>query len=268
MIFHDMAEADGQKSPRRYVFKPDPHSSHSIILRWLGDGRGRSLLDVGSADGVLSHHLTARGWRVTCIERDPELAAAGAAHCERMITADLDREVPALEGRFDTIVYADVLEHLADPLAVLVALNRAVKPDGEVIISVPNVAHLWIRLSLLAGHFDYMDRGVLDRTHLRFFTNRSLLTLVSAAGLRVTRTTASPAPLYKVVPPRWHGRVLAALDGFSAGTARLLPRVLGYQLILRARPDAAPGGPSLTAAGEGELTLPDERRRLTGDSGS
>ena len=262
-----MAEADRPQSPRRYVFKPDPHSSHSIILRWLGDGHGRSLLDVGSADGLLSHHLTARGWRVTCIEGDPELAAAGAAHCERMIVADLDRDLPKFEQRFDMVVYADVLEHLADPLAVLLALNRALKPDGELIISVPNVAHLWIRLSLLAGHFDYMDRGVLDRTHLRFFTNRSLLKLVRAAGLSVTRATASPAPLYKVVPERWHGRLLAAVDTISARTARLLPRVLGYQLILKLRPEPAPGGGSLTAAAERSPAASSERERTTGDTG-
>jgi 2-polyprenyl-3-methyl-5-hydroxy-6-metoxy-1,4-benzoquinol methylase len=83
----------------RYILKTDPHSSHSIILRWLRDGHRRRLLDVGAADGLLSRQLTECGWRVTAIEGDPALAQAGARYCERMITVNLDREIPLLEGR-------------------------------------------------------------------------------------------------------------------------------------------------------------------------
>ncbi len=68
-----------------------------------------------------------------------------------------------------------MLEHLSDPLAALVVGQPASRPGGVVIVSVPNVAHLWVRLSLLAGRFDYADRGILDRTHLRFFTRRTFL---------------------------------------------------------------------------------------------
>ena len=93
----------------RYTLKADPFSSHSVILDWLADGRGRRLLDVGAADGLLSRHLTERGWKVTGIEADPAMAAVGAVHCERMLAADLNRGVPALDGLFDTIVCGDVL---------------------------------------------------------------------------------------------------------------------------------------------------------------
>ena len=144
----------------RYVLKPDPHSSHSIILRWLGQGNGRRLLDVGAADALLSRKLTERGWRVTAVEGDPALAQVGAQHCERMVVANLDREIPLLDGPFDAIVYADVLEHLTDPLRVISDLDRHLAPDGFVIVSVPNIAHLYIRLLLLFGRFDYIDRGI------------------------------------------------------------------------------------------------------------
>jgi len=221
-------------SAPRYTLKADPFSSHSVILEWLAEGQGRRLLDVGAADGLLSRHLAARGWKVTGIEADPAMAAAGAAHCERMLVADLNRGVPLLDGLFDTIVCGDVLEHLADPTGVLRVLVRALAPGGEVVVSVPNVAHLWVRLSLLAGRFDYAERGILDRTHLRFFTERSLRALLAEAGLTVTRATATPAPLYQVVPERYHGSVLARTHGASAAAARLLPRLLGYQLVLQA----------------------------------
>lgn len=218
----------------RYTLKDDPHSSHSVVLRWLGDGRGRRLLDVGAADGPLARLLTARGWKVTGLEADPVAAAAGAAHCERMIVADLDAGVPPLEGEFDAIVCADVLEHLRDPAAVLVSVRRALASTGEVVISVPNVAHLWVRLSLLLGRFDYAERGILDRTHLRFFTRRTLAALVRESGLRLTRATSTPVPLYQVVPPRWHGRALAAAHALSARSARVAPRLLAYQFVVGA----------------------------------
>ena len=219
----------------RYTLKADPHSSHSVILRWLGQGHGRRLLDVGAADGLLARELSARGWRVTGIEADPAAAKLGADACERMLVADLDRETPALDGGFDAIVYGDVLEHLREPARALADLNHAGAAGALVLVSVPNVAHLWMRLSLAAGRFEYGERGILDRTHLRFFTRRSLLALLADVGLRVERMTTTPVPLYQAVPPRLHGRALAALHRASAAAARALPRLLGYQFVVLAR---------------------------------
>ena len=218
----------------RYTLKTDPYSSHSVILDSLGEGHGRRLLDVGAADGLLSRRLTERGWKVTGLEADPVAARAGAAHCERMIVADLDTGLPPLPGTFDTIVCADVLEHLRDPRAALAGLRSALAPEGAIVISIPNVAHVWMRLSLLAGRFDYAERGILDRTHLRFFTRRALVALVMDAGLRVRRITSTPVPLYQVLPERWHGRALAAVHALNARSARLLPRLLAYQFVVAA----------------------------------
>jgi len=228
--------SDAMSATPRYVLKPDPHSSHSVILKWLGEGRGRRILDVGAADGIVSRRLTERGWRVTGLEGDPALAQAGARHCERMLTANLNREIPEVAGPFDAILYGDVLEHLVDPLRVLVELDRALVPDGFVVISVPNIAHLYVRLLLLVGRFDYIDRGILDDSHLRFFTERSLRALIADAGLTVERFTATPAPLYQILPASWHKRWVAATHAVNAVIARSLPRLLGYQLIVLARP--------------------------------
>jgi 2-polyprenyl-3-methyl-5-hydroxy-6-metoxy-1,4-benzoquinol methylase len=214
-----------------YRLKDDPHSSHSVILSRLGEGRGRKALDVGAADGFLAERLTAQGWSVTALERDPELAARARGRCKEVVVADLESAPPLLHGPFDAIVYGDVLEHLSDPGAVLRTLDQTLAPGGTVIVSVPNVAHLWVRLSLLAGRFDYADRGILDRTHLRFFTRRTLRELLRAAGLTVVELAVTPVPLPLVVPPRWHGRWLPRVHALSAGAARGWPGGLAYQFV-------------------------------------
>jgi len=222
-----------------YRLKDDPHSSHSVILSRLGEGRGRRALDVGAADGFLAERLTAQGWSVTALERDPELAARARGRCKEVVVADLESAPPLLHGPFEAIVYGDVLEHLSDPGAALRALDQTLAPDGSVIVSVPNVAHLWVRLSLLAGRFDYADRGILDRTHLRFFTRRTLLDLLRSAGLSVVELAVTPVPLPLVVPPRWHGRWLSRVHALSAGAARGWPGGLAYQFVAVCRARAS-----------------------------
>jgi 2-polyprenyl-3-methyl-5-hydroxy-6-metoxy-1,4-benzoquinol methylase len=153
-----------------------------------------------------------------------------------VITLNLDREIPVGEGPFDVIVYGDVLEHLVDPLRVLVELDRSLAPAGFVVISVPNIAHLWIRLLLLVGRFDYLDRGILDQSHLRFFTERSLRAMLADAGLSIERFTATPAPLYQILPVSWHRGWVNATHAMNAAIARKMRRLLGYQFIVLAHP--------------------------------
>jgi SAM-dependent methyltransferase len=231
-----------------YRLKDDPYSSHALILARLGEGQGRRALDVGAADGFLAERLTARGWRVTAIERDPDQARLAKGKCQDVLVADLDQGVPELPGPFDGIICGDVLEHLSDPLPVLIGVTRPLAPGGTVVVSVPNVAHLWIRLSLLLGRFEYGDRGILDRTHLRFFTRRSFLDFLGQAGLAVTELTVTPVPLPLVVPERLHGAWLERLHALSAGAARCWKAGLGYQFVAVCR-RAAAGPPRSMASG-------------------
>jgi SAM-dependent methyltransferase len=223
-----------------YQLKDDPYSSHSVILSLLGEGRGRRALDVGAADGFLSELLTARGWLVTALERDPVLAERARGKCREVIVADLGAGVPKLSDPFDAIVCADVLEHLSDPLSTLTALRQSLARDGRIVVSVPNVAHLWVRLSLLLGRFDYGDRGILDRTHLRFFTYRTFLALVARAGLAVERLQVTPVPLPLVIPPRLHGAWLRRTHALGARASRWWRRGLAYQFVATCRSVSTP----------------------------
>lgn len=223
-----------------YRLKGDAYSSHSVIVSRVGEGRGRRLLDVGAADGFLAQRFTEQGYEVTCIEGDPELAAVAASKCRRVVVADLDRDTPELDGRFDVIVYGDVLEHLKNPLRVLLWLNRHLSPDGVVIVSVPNVAHLWIRLQLLLGRFEDADRGIMDRSHLRFFTLASFRRFLAEANLTVVELVPTPVPLPLVVPERYHGRWLTVIHAMNAALARAWKTLLAYQFVAVTRRRALP----------------------------
>ncbi len=215
-----------------YQFKlNDRYSSHSLILSLLpSTGSGR-ILDVGAAHGYLSAVLKERGFQVTAIEANPILAQEAAHFCDEVHVADLDGPLPQLEGQFDVILYGDVLEHLKNPMDVLTNLNRSLAPNGVVILSLPNIANIYIRLQLLMGRFEYQGRGILDQTHLRFFTRKTFRRFLDEAGLEVLHLTATPIPLPLVVSERFHGKLLAGTHTVNAWVARHWSTMFGYQFV-------------------------------------
>ena len=222
-------------SPYQYKLS-DRYSSHSVILSLLPPHGSGRVLDVGAAHGYLGAELEKRGFRVTGIEGDAALARSAAERCSEVFHADLDGPLPELTGTFDYILYGDVLEHLRDPLRVLRAFNRVLQRDGVVIISVPNVANIYVRLQLMMGRFEPADRGILDRTHLHFYTRKSFLRLVDDAGLQATKVSATPIPLPLVVPEKLQGRTFAAMHQVNAWMARAWPTLFGYQFVAVTRP--------------------------------
>jgi hypothetical protein len=158
----------------------------------------------------------------------------GEGRDRRMLVADLDHEILDVAGPVDAILYGDTLEHPTDPLRVVVDLDRAPAPDSFVVISVPNIAHLYIRLLHVVGRFAYLERGILDNPHLRFFTARSLKALIADAGLTIKRSTATLAAFYQVLPISWHQTWIAATHAVNAAIARRLPRLLGCEFIVLA----------------------------------
>jgi len=168
------------------------NSSHTLMLSLVGEDR--DVLDVGCAAGDLARVLVAQGCRVSGIEYDPEDAEVARPHLQRLVVGDVTtldlRETFGAES-FDAIVFGDILEHLTDPARVLKAALPLLRPAGSVVISVPNVTHGSLRLALLQGRWRYTDTGLLDRTHLRFFTRESFLAMLRDAGLAVTDFRAS-----------------------------------------------------------------------------
>jgi SAM-dependent methyltransferase len=151
-----------------------------------------SLLDVGCSNGALGRSLKSAvpRRRVVGMEIDADFCAQARHHLDEVICANLntfDWQTVA-DAQFDCIIFGDVLEHLIDPAACLAAARRKLAPGGCMVISLPNVRHVSSFLSIFVrGTFPRRDRGIFDRTHLRWFTIDDARALVAGAGLRVER---------------------------------------------------------------------------------
>jgi 2-polyprenyl-3-methyl-5-hydroxy-6-metoxy-1,4-benzoquinol methylase len=154
------------------------------------------VLDVGCGQGSLGAAIAELGYEVWGIEQAAFAASAAETRLARLVEADLTDEADVRKElgheRFDLIVFSDVLEHVYDPLSVLQSYLEYLEPDGRLMISLPNVANWQTRLGLLFGRFTYQDSGVLDRTHIRFFTYRTARQMVERAGLAVEQVDSTP----------------------------------------------------------------------------
>jgi 2-polyprenyl-3-methyl-5-hydroxy-6-metoxy-1,4-benzoquinol methylase len=159
------------------------------MLRYIPITR-TCVLDVGCAAGTFGAKLKARSRaEVWGIELDPRSAAEAAQVLDKVIPKDALSALADLpEGYFDCVVFNDVLEHLADPYKLLEQIKRHLTPDGMVVASIPNVRYVGVVWDLIArGNWDYQDWGVLDRTHLRFFTLHSIYKMFVGLGYDVER---------------------------------------------------------------------------------
>ncbi|MGV3517111.1 methyltransferase domain-containing protein [Luteitalea sp.] len=169
----------------RAIDLQDLENVHTLAV--LAVPPGSRVLDLGAADGAVAGALRDRGCQVTAVERDAEGVAALIARGLTTIQADLDTlAADALPpAAFDVVLMLDVLEHLVDPGALLARTRAWLAPGGRALLSVPNVTHGAVRLSLVQGRFPRTDVGLLDRTHLHFFDQDSLQALVTDAGFGV-----------------------------------------------------------------------------------
>ena len=218
----------------RYPLKRGMYSSHSKITHVISQLPVGRVLDLGCGTGSLTSPLVRLGWEVLGIELDPTDAHAATANGLAVINEELSTGIELLDGsRFDVILAADILEHLPNPREVCVSLLPLLKdPHSRLIVSIPNVANILIRIQLLFGRFNYTDRGILDRTHLRFFTRNSLLELLDIEGLSLIELTPTPIPLEMVIPPRVPRLLNTGIQKILYCVTRLMPKLLGYQFVV------------------------------------
>ena len=235
MAVHSTDSSSGAPVAGHYTLKQGRYSSHSKIVELAGEGHGRTCVDAGCASGYLARELSRNGWRMIGIESDAEAAQEARRHCVDVVEADLTAFDFGGLGPYDAIVFGDVLEHLPEPSRTLRDATAHLSSGGVTVVSVPNVAHLVVRLSLLAGRFEYADRGILDRTHLRFFTRESLLRFLRECGLEVEVLTCTPAPIEEVFSRVRHRR-LRWITSIANASSLAWPTLLAYQFLAKARP--------------------------------
>jgi SAM-dependent methyltransferase len=215
-----------------YQDKMDPWSSHMQIIHWLqNQPKGTVVLDVGTATGILGRQCAGHGLRLKGIEPREEWAELARPYYEEITVCPIEAVRDDFLRAADVVVLADVLEHLKDPEAVLKRIVR-LQPDGSrLLVSVPNIAHLWVRLHLLLGHFDYTERGLLDRTHLHFYTRSTFLSLLQNCGLQVENLNPTTVPLNLIHPFFQNHPIGRQMHALLASVTRRLPTLLGYQFV-------------------------------------
>lgn len=184
----DKAEPAPPHAFKYTEFQADPASTHSKIVSLVP--AATRVLEFGCATGYMTEVLKDRlGCTVVGIEIDPGAAALAEEHAERVIVGDAEKIDYATElagEEFDVVLFADVLEHLKEPADVLRRVRPFISENGVVVASIPNIAHASVRLALLGGEFRYREWGLLDDTHLRFFTRASIQDLFEETGYVVS----------------------------------------------------------------------------------
>lgn len=214
-----------------YTLKASSTSSHMQIVDAIRPGS--RVVDLGCSQGLLALPLLEKGVRVIGVD-----AGAGdgvAAALEAYYQRDLEQPLDIPVGReFDYVVVADVIEHLRNRAALLRGARRLLKSGGRLIVSTPNIALWFYRLSLLAGRFEYGPRGVLDHTHVHLYTRDSFRRELEAAGFHVLEERLTALPFEVVFESTGRSRLMRSIARGYHTLARLWPEMFAYQIILEA----------------------------------
>jgi len=208
------------------------NGGNAVLLAMLQASPGR-ILDVGCGAGDNAALLVDRGWRVTGVTIDPREREAALPFCDDIHLGNLEDGLPnSVTGTFDVVLMSHVLEHLAQPAQLLADVRRRLAVNGVIAVALPNVLHFKQRFRFMQGDFTYSDTGILDRTHLRFYTYTTGRALLEDHGFDV----------FDAVPdgsiPLWRLRTLipaGKLERINRWACRRRPDLFAYQSLFLAR---------------------------------
>lgn len=209
-------------------FNSVPYESHMLVFKEIA--AGSKVLDMGCASGYFARELKKKNCRSWGVDNDKEALKIAKKYCEEVALQDLDQplQLPFKKKFFDDILLLDVLEHLKNPELLLEQIKPFLGPNGKMIISVPNIAFISIRLALLRGKWQYVKTGIMDESHLRFFTKNTLTHLIDQCGYHLDKIDVASGfsqitligKYLNKLPKRWQYEI-----------TRLFPTLLGYQFI-------------------------------------
>lgn len=228
---------DEDLSSKRYeppiINLENKNSSHTRLIELTG--KHKNVLEIGTSTGYISKILKDRGNTVTGIEIDPEAGAIAQTVCDRMIIGDvetLDFSTGFEPYSFDVVLCGDILEHLKNPARVLKNLHKILRPEGYLVVSLPNFLHGDVLLNLLCGDFHYTSLGLLDETHLRFFGQKNVFQLFADCSYQITDFTTTNRGVGTTELKVDDGKIPKNVMEFI----KSLPNTTVYQFIFTAHP--------------------------------
>ena len=233
-VARTVSDAPPPPAPERYVLKDFRGSSHRILAGWLRELPPRTrLIEIGAATGHLAILVSRADLEWLALESEISYLGELRRRFSGAAIVDVDG-LSRLPRGYDVMIAADVLEHLLSPERTLRMVHAALHPGGRLLMSVPNVAHVYVRLALLFGRFPYADRGILDRTHRVFFSRHSTRELVARCGFRIEREAVTTVPL-PLAFPHWPPWMLRSGGWLLEKVTQALPELFGYQFLVSAR---------------------------------
>lgn len=213
----------------------DPKSSHQQILRHVRRLKKTPILDVGAAQGMLGQALQHSGLILDAIEINKDWANLARPFYRQVFNSFVE-DAHLQPNHYCVVVCGDVLEHVPHPERVLERLMQAATDDATFIISLPNVAHFAVRMMLLSGRFPQMERGILDRTHLHFYTRDTAQQMLERVGLRVVWARPTGVPVDELFRGHDDGsRVMKTTMRAQHALLRMAPQMFGFQWVFVAK---------------------------------
>lgn len=215
---------------RNYNLDLNPATTHTLLLDEIPNNS--KVLEIGTASGYLGKYLVEqKNCEVWGVEPVSDLYN-DALSCgyKKLINKTAEEFIEGVDieiNSADIVFLGDVLEHMVSPEKVLLGLKKYLKPGGKFVISMPNIAHYSIRLHLLGGKWEMADAGILDRTHLRFFTRDSAVQMLESCGLTVEKVRPACGEIERFG--------LNKLKQIGKRALFFWPRLLAYQFIFVAR---------------------------------
>lgn len=221
------------RMPNVYTFKDFEGSSHRILINLIRRfaKKGGTLVDLGAAGGELGEAVRDHFQRTLGFEYEIANLPALRSRFNAAVIADLEK-LKRLPAGVDAIVLADVLEHLRDAPGLLTLVRESLARDGKIFVSVPNIANITVRIGLLLGVFEYRERGILDNTHLRFYTLRTIRHEIENAGFRILVIRGSSVPLRLIIGKLTPDALVRAGERILSIVTRMWRALFAYQIII------------------------------------
>jgi O-antigen biosynthesis protein len=206
----------------------NPYEVHMFVFNKIKVSA--SVLELGCASGYFSKYLKQKNVKVCGVEIEKAAADKAEKWCDKVVVADLENPTKIeIHEKFDYVLLMDVIEHLKNREALLLHIPIWLKPNGKLILTTPNIAYISIRLKLFFGNFTYTKWGILDETHVHFFTKKTLINLLKEQGYKIDEIIASAdfgqLPLL--------GRLFRHIPKFiQFKITQIFPTLLGVQWVV------------------------------------